>query len=141
MIRRVSELEGLGYLEKSVKSLAVISEILVVDKGRVEHVQFRVVRAPPYHIYVQEVDVIIGCNYTDLPEIVHYEIDDRLEFSNRDEFATHPIIELETPDNTHFEVLGNLEVPRASTNFIRVGFDDQEFSLPFENQPDSRRSN
>lgn len=125
-----SILVGFGRAGNEVKSSGVIEETVEIDECRAEKVRFRVVPDD-----VQPYDVIIGRNFTELPTISYFKIDDKLEFRAREDFifSLNPVIEQDKVKRDEPQVLASVGIPRASVNFIRVRVGEKELELPFEN--------
>uniref|UniRef100_A0ABD2VZA1 RNA-directed DNA polymerase n=1 Tax=Trichogramma kaykai TaxID=54128 RepID=A0ABD2VZA1_9HYME len=128
-IKTPNIIKGIGKPGCEVVSSGIIKEQIQVDECTEKDVIFRV--APddilPY-------DVLVGQNFTELPNVVYYKIDDKLEFRTRD---NHPFANYPEPVQTNRRVrplvLESTNIPPASVNFVRVKVDEKEWNLPIQN--------
>ncbi|XP_043472429.1 uncharacterized protein LOC122505073 [Leptopilina heterotoma] len=127
-IKHQNEIEGFGV--GGTISEGYVIEDLTVDGCRAVNVRLRVVNDK-----VQQYDLIIGRNFTDLPQFAYYRIDGNFVFISREEFPFQNFSEIggELKQNTTATVLENMRLPRATVSFIRVNCNDQELSLPITN--------
>lgn len=127
-IKHRNEIEGFGG--GGTVSDGYVLENLVVDGCRAIDVRFRVVNDN-----VQQYDVIIGRNFTDLPQFAYYRVDGNFVFISREEFPfqNFPEINVEHNQKTTATVLEDTCLPRATVSFIRVNCNEQELSLPVTN--------
>lgn len=119
----------IGFGGGETKSSGIIYENLKVDACEVDGVRFRVVPDD-----AQQYDIIIGRNFTELPQIVYFKIDDRLEFVYKNFFPFESKIEVQSdrkPDK--LEVVEGTTIPRGTVNFVRVKLENEELSLPIFN--------
>lgn len=132
-IRISSSLVGFGRIGNEVKSSGVISESLSVDECTVSEIKFRVVPDD-----VMPYDVLIGRNFTELPEIVYYKADNQLKFCPREKFIFK---EFSVIDNREpYEIIKNVDeivISQASINFVQVQVGEKEFRLPITNIGDN----
>uniref|UniRef100_A0ABD2WQH5 RNA-directed DNA polymerase n=1 Tax=Trichogramma kaykai TaxID=54128 RepID=A0ABD2WQH5_9HYME len=128
-IKTPNIIKGIGKPGCEVVSSGIIKKQIQVDECTEKDVIFRV--APddilPY-------DVLVGQNFTELPNVVYYKIDDKLEFRTRD---NHPFANYPEPVQTNRRVrplvLESTNIPPASVNFVRVKVDEKEWNLPIQN--------
>ena len=123
----------IGFGNEEIKSSCVIEESLIVDECIAEKIRFRVVPDD-----VQPFEVIIGRNFTELPNVSYFKVDESLVFRSRENFPfeVNPVAEttnlrMEKPD-----VLKTMQLPGASINFVRVTVAQDELYLPIENTTD-----
>ncbi|CAB0038971.1 unnamed protein product, partial [Trichogramma brassicae] len=125
-------LRGIGKPGSEVISNGIIKENVQVDECLENDVIFRVVPDDilPY-------DVLIGQNFTELPSVVYFKIDDKLEFRKRENhpFANYPESS-EKSDVVIPCVAETTNIPPASVNFVRVHVNGDEWNLPVENSSD-----
>lgn len=110
-----NKIEGFGGGE--TEFAGIIRENLTVDNCEVKQIRFRVVRDSD-----QRNDVIIGRNYTDLPQLAFCRYDDKFEFMSRDifSFKTYPEIESREEGLERPIVAETVNLPPATINFIKV---------------------
>lgn len=87
---------------------------------------------------LQKYDVIIGRNYTDLPQLAYCRYHNKFEFVNRDDFPfkSYPEVESRKQSLELPVVSESINIPSASINFINVKVNNTEMFLPYENSSD-----
>lgn len=120
----------MGFGGGEARSSGIVYETLKVDDCEVERIRFRVVPDT-----AQLYDVIIGRNFTELPEIAYFKVQDRLEFMYKENFPfrSNPEIDI-TKKFSEPESLENVKLPTASINFVRVKVGNEVFQMPITNK-------
>ena len=132
-IRAPNVLIGFGKTDNQVNSCGVIKESITIDGCRAEEIIFRVVPDD-----LQPYDLIIGRNFTELPHMAYFKLDDKFTFQNRDDFifSENPKIEADKSDRNKIVFDEENVIPAASIKFIRVKLGTADVTLSIENTSD-----
>ena len=86
---------------------------------------------------MQPRDVVIGRNFTELPNVSYFKYKDKLVFSDHDKFDFAEFPEIDANNNRKTSNLETVQLPAASINFLNVQIGRENFKLPVENRSDS----
>ena len=128
-IKAPNFLKGFGKAGNEIESHGVIKESLRVDECVEKDIIFRVVPDD-----VMPFDVIVGQNFTELPNVTYYKVDNELIFKNRQDFPFENFPETEQAEKSvNPKCLESTHIGPASVKFVRAYVNECELQVPLYN--------